>query len=247
MGAHYALVNRSFASEYLGGSAGIGRRLSVPSNAYWLPAQITSVVGDAREQGLNRAPLPAIDWCVDAPYPTPYFLLRTQAAPMALAETVRRKIRAIEPARSVYDLSPLEEHLSDSFAENRLRTILLAMFAATAVALACVGLYGTLGYFVTVRRREVGLRLALGAAPGQILGRFLLRGVTVALIGCGAGLVLAMAFARALSGMLYGVSTTDARTMAGVTALMVVVSAIASFLPAFRASIVEPTEVLRQE
>src|SRR2546430_1678688 len=128
---------------------------------------------------------------------------------MAMAETIRQRIHEIEPARSVFNIAPLTEHLDEAFAENRLRTVLLAFFAATAVSLACVGLYGTLSYSVNVRRREVGLRLALGALQGQIVKQFLLQGLGVSFLGCLAGSVLVAAFARVLSGMLYGVSATD--------------------------------------
>jgi putative ABC transport system permease protein len=121
------------------------------------------------------------------------------------------------------------------------------MFALTAISLAYVGLYGTLSYFVTVRRREVGLRLALGAVRGQIVTGFLLKGLGVSFIGCMAGLCLAAGFARVLSGMLYGVSTADAKTFFFVIFLVLAVAALASLLPALRAARVEPMQVLRDE
>jgi len=243
----YAVVNKSFASKYLTAPSSLGRHLQLISSFPLPPGEILGVVGDAREQGLNRVPVPTIYWCLNAPYPSPYFLIRTQGAPLGMAEAVRRKVHTIEPARSVYDISSLEEHLSDNFAENRLRTMLLGMFAATAISLACIGLYGTLSYFVTVRKREVGLRLALGAERGQILWRFLRKGVTVAFLGCIVGLLLALACARVLSGMLYGVSSTDLRTMCAVVLLIVGVASAASFLPALRAASVDPMQVLRDE
>ena len=242
-----AVVNRSFVNRYLTGLPAVGQHLQLVSNLFLPPARIRGVVGDAREEGLNREPVPVIYWCLNAPFPSPYFLIRTQCAPLAMAETLRRKIHAIDPARSVYDISPLEQHLSDSFAENRLRTILLTMFALTAVLLASIGLYGTLSYFVTVRRREVGLRLALGALRGQIVAGFLLKGLVVSFAGCAAGLCLAIGFSRVLSGMLYGVSPADAETFFSVVFLILFVATLASLLPALRAASVEPMEVLRDE
>jgi len=164
-----------------------------------------------------------------------------------MAETLRQKIHEIEPARSVFNITPLIEHLDEAFAENRLRTVLLAFFAATAVSLACVGLYGTLSYSVNVRRREVGLRLALGALRGQIVKQFLLQGLGVSFLGCLAGSVLAAAFARVLSGMLYGVSPSDVTTLSAVVLLVLVVATVASLAPAIRAASVEPMQVLREE
>jgi putative ABC transport system permease protein len=169
-------VNRSFASTYLSGSPAIGHHVEWASNSFVPPAEVRGIVADAREQGFNREPAPTVYWCVSAPDPSPYFLVRTQGEPMAMAETLRRKIHQIDPSRSVFDIAPLEQHLSDSFAENRLRTTLLTLFALTAVSLACIGLYGTLAYFVTVRKREVGLRLALGALRRQIVTEFLFKG-----------------------------------------------------------------------
>jgi putative ABC transport system permease protein len=209
---------------------------------------VRGIVGDAREEGINRPPSPTVYWCYGAPGgPDPFYLVRTHAEPMAMAKTLRQKIHEIEPARSVFDITPLEARIDDAFAENRLRTVLLAFFAATAVSLACVGLYGTLSYSVNVRRREVGLRLALGAVRGQIVKQFLLQGLGVSFLGCVAGWILAAAFARVLSGMLYGVSPSDITTSFAVMLLVLVVAAVASLVPAVRAARTEPMQVLRDE
>jgi putative ABC transport system permease protein len=164
-----------------------------------------------------------------------------------MTETIRRRVHEIEPLRSAYGIMPLEQHFSDAFAENRFRTILLTFFAVTAVSLASVGLYGMLGYLAAARRREVGLRLALGAMRGQILSRFLLEGLGITLAGCAAGIALALASARLLSGMLYGVTAWDESTLGGVVVLVLAVAALASFLPSLRAARVDPMQVLREE
>ena len=242
------LVNRSFANTYLAESTVVGRHLQeVPASGILSPGEIRGVVGDAREEGLNREPGPTVYWCTGASGPDPFYLVRTRTEPMAMAEAIRQKIHEIEPARSVFNIAPLTEHLDEAFAENRLRTVLLAFFAATAVSLACVGLYGTLSYSVNVRRREVGLRLALGALQGQIVKQFLLQGLGVSSLGCLAGSLLVAAFARVLSGMLYGVSPTDVTTLLGVVVLVLTVAAVASLFPAVRAARVEPMQVLREE
>jgi putative ABC transport system permease protein len=242
------LVNRSFANTYLAESTALGRHLQeVPDNAFLPPGEIRGIVGDAREEGLNREPGPTVYWCTAAADPDPFYLVRTHTEPTTMAETIRQRIHEIEPARSVFDITPLEGHLSEAFSENRLRTVLLSFFAATALSLACVGLYGTLSYSVSVRQREVGLRLALGALRRQILKQFLVQGLTVCILGCIAGWGLATIFARLLSGLLYGVSPSDVPTLSAVVLLVLFVAAVASLLPAVRASRVDPMQVLRDE
>jgi putative ABC transport system permease protein len=164
-----------------------------------------------------------------------------------MAETIRRTMHDVEPIRSVFDMAPLVDQISDAYAENRLRTILLAFFASAATMLACVGLYGTISYIVNVRRREVGLRLALGAVRRQIVGQFLSQGLLVSTLGCIAGLAIAVAFTSLLSGMLYGVSATDPVTLGSVVMIVLVVSVLASLLPAIRAARLEPMRVLRED
>ena len=241
------LVNRSFANSYPAKSSWIGNHLEIPGGTFVTSGEIRGIVGDARESGMNHEPSPTVYWCLTAPGPDPHYLVRTAMEPMALAETIRQKIHELEPGRSVFEIMPLEEHLDAAFAENRLRTVLLSFFAATAVALACIGLYGTLSYSVNVRRREVGLRLALGALGGQILKQFLLEGLVVSFLGCMVGWALAAMSGRLLSGMLYGVSPSDFTTSFAVVLLVLVVAAIASLAPAMRAARVEPMNVLRDE
>jgi putative ABC transport system permease protein len=246
-GVSTAMVNRSFANAYFAGAAAIGHSLIQPANPYSRPSVIRGIVADARETGLDRAPVPTVYGCGGTSQPGTFLVLRTRAEPMSIAETVRRAIREIEPARSVYDLTPLSSHISDSYAQNRLRTFLLVFFAGTAVSLACVGLYGTLSYLVTARRRELGLRLALGAMRGQIVRHFLGQGLAVSLLGGAAGVALAAGSTRLLSGMLYGVSASDAATWGLVLAVVLGVAAAASLAPALRAARLDPMTVLRDE
>ena len=241
------LVNRSFANMYLAQAPAVGYHLQVPGNNFMPIGHIRGIVGDAREQGLDREAGPTVYWCITAPGPDPFYLVRTRPEPSALAQTIREKIHELEPTRSVFNVVPLPQRLDESFAENRLRMILLGFFAGTAVLLACVGLYGTLSYSVNVRQREIGLRLALGAVRGQIVRRFLFQGLGVCALGCLAGWALSVASGQLLAGMLYGVSPTDAATLAAVALIVLVVAAFASLVPAVRASRVEPMRVLRNE
>lgn len=200
------LVNQTFVTRYLSGwSSPVGLHLTRGNAIAGTSSgnRIVGVVADARERGLDRDPGPTVYSCAFW-HPMPYFLVRTHGDPLAIAHAVRLKIKEIDPLRSVYDVAPLEERIGDAFTENRLRTALLVLFAVTALSLACVGLYGTLSYVVSLRRREVGLRLALGALRRQIIGQYLVHGLRVVGLACVCGLALSFAFTRALSSMLYG-------------------------------------------
>jgi putative ABC transport system permease protein len=242
------LVNRAFADKYMNGNLAIGHQLrGATYNDFTPSGTIRGIAGDAREEGLQTQPVPTVYSCFSAPDPFPNYLVRTKGDPMAMAQTIRQRIHEIDPARSVYEFAPLQDHLDDASSENRLRTMLLSLFAATAVSLACIGLYGTLGYLGRLRQREVGVRLALGAMRNQIIARFLLEGVRVATIGCIAGIGLGLWLSRFISSMLYGVSVVDPATYGGVAGLILLVAGFASLLPAIRASRVEPVQVLREE
>ena len=130
---------------------------------------------------------------------------------------------------------------------RRLRTMLFSVFAVTALALACVGLYGTLSYAVGLRRREVGLRMALGALRSDIVRQFLGQGLRVVGLACAGGIALALALGRVMAGLLFGVSATDASTLAFVVALVAVTAALASLVPAMRAARLDPMRVLRED
>jgi putative ABC transport system permease protein len=243
-----AVVNRSFASTYFGDRTVVGHHLAGNPNPFGLaPSTVLGVAADAREAGLDREPAPTIYWCGPLPDPSRYYLVRTTDAPAALANAVRERIHEVDPARAVYDLAPLQEHLSESFEEVRLRTVLLTLFAATALALACVGLYGTMTYLVTTRRREIGLRMALGARRNQVGLRFAGRGLAITGIGVAVGLALATWSARFISGMLYSVPANDATALLAAVGLMFLVALAASGIPAIRATRVDPMQILREE
>jgi ABC-type antimicrobial peptide transport system permease subunit len=164
-----------------------------------------------------------------------------------VAGLVREKIKELEPLRAIYDVAPLAERIGDEYAQDRLRTVLLALFEGTALSLACLGVYGTLSYVVSLRRREVGLRVALGALSSHIVRQFLLKALRVVGVACAVGLVLSLAFTRALSGMLYGVSPSDPITLAAVIGIVLLVASAAAWMPAMRASRIDPMQALREE
>jgi putative ABC transport system permease protein len=240
------MVNSAFAMRYFGGApSAVGAIVRPNPN---VAMRIAGVVGDAREFSLDRAAVPSYYPCRVA-YATPAlaFLVRSRGEPGGIVEAVRAKVKDLEPLRAVYDVAPLAERIGNEHAQDRLRTSALALFAGTALALACLGVYGTLSYVVSLRRREVGLRVALGAQQGNIVAQFLTKALRVVAIACVVGLVLSFGFSRVLSGMLFGVSPFDAVTLVSVVALVTGVAVVAALVPAVRAARVDPMTVLREE
>ena len=240
------LVNRTFAEHYLGGRSPLGTMISFVNGAP--PSRIVGVAADTRDLGLDREPIPTTYSCGTAiAFPPLAFLVRTSTEPTMALSGIRQLLKRLAPTRSVYDVLPLEQRMGAEFAQNRLRTALTAAFALAALLLAAVGIYGTLSYVASLSRRDVGLRLALGALPARIVGQFLLRALRVVTIACLVGTVLSLVATRSLSGMLYGVSPSDPLTLAVVIAVVLAVAALAAFLPALRAARIEPIRVLREE
>ena len=241
------MVNRSFVNRYLARwPSAIGLHLSAAASS-GPPGRIVGIVGDARERGIDREPGPVVYACFSAPNPTPYFFVRTRGEPETIVPAVRARLKEIEPARAVYDVARLDERIGDAFRQNRLRTLLVSSFAVSAFFLACVGLYATLNYVVALRRREVGLRLALGSTRGGVVRQFLTHAVWVVAVASAAGVALALASARLLSGMLFGVSASDPPTLAAVVAFVIGVTAVAALVPATRAARVSPMIALRED
>src|SRR5688572_2991610 len=239
------MVNTAFATRYFSGSSPVGSIIRpIPTVAL----RIAGVVGNAREFALDREAVPTQYRCQVA-YATPAlaFLVRARGDPNSIVNAVRAKVKELEPLRAVYDVAPLPERIGNEYADDRLRTSALTLFAGTALALACLGVYGTLSYVVSLRRREVGLRVALGAQQRNIVVQFLAKALRVVAVACAIGIVAAVAFARLISGMMFEVSPGDPVTLGGVVVLVAAVAALAALLPAWRAARVEPMRVLREE
>jgi predicted permease len=241
VGMSEVLVNRSFADRYLSGRTPIGLHIAGVT-----PDRIVGVVADARERGVDQHPAPTVYGCFSAATPMPWFVVRTSGDPLAAVPAIRRTINQLEPLRSVYDIAALDERIGDTHAQNRLRTLALVLFAGTALSLSCLGIYGTLSYIVSLRRREVGLRLALGAARSGIVRHFVALGLRIAVVACGCGLALSIAFTTLLSGMLYGVTRFDVTTLSSVVLVVLTVATLASLVPAARAAFVQPMRALRE-
>ncbi|MBO0861935.1 MAG: ABC transporter permease, partial [Chloracidobacterium sp.] len=241
-----AVINETTARLYFSNDYPIGKRIALGGGPPWLT--IVGVVKDIRQRGLESEPGP--DWYF--PYsrrPSLYacLLLRTSGDRMSLASAVRRQIAAIDKDQPVLAIKTMNEVIASTTAPRRFNTLLLAVFAAVALALCASGVYSVISYSVTQRTQEVGVRMALGAQPGDVVRLILKQGLALTLIGVAAGIFGAIAAARVMSGLLYGVAATDPVTFAAISLLLAIVAMLACYLPARRAAKIEPIAALRHE
>jgi len=173
--------------------------------------------------------------------------IRVDGDPMALAESVRKAVWAVDPLQPVANLRPLQTLLDEEVAARSVQSSLLAGFAALALVLASLGIYGVLSYTVAQRRREIGIRMALGAPAGEVVRMVVRQGLVLWAIGIAIGLAAALALTRALSSLLYGISATDPATFAAGAAALGLVAAVASWLPARQAARVDPMITLKAD
>jgi predicted permease len=241
------VVSRSFAERYLRGEPVLGRRLAMP----WgdtLRGTIVGVVGDVRHAGVDSLPHPTVYWAESQwPWSAMTLVARTRGDPALLAPSLVAEIHALDSQLPVADVRPMRDYLGDTLARREFILTLLGGFAATALALTAVGLYGVMAYSVAQRTRELGIRIALGASRQRVLAAELRRALAVLGAGVAAGLAGAAAFTRVLDALLYGVSATYPVVFALIVALLAGVGLAASWVPARRATRVDPMVALRAE
>src|SRR5215510_8683390 len=245
------IINKALARRYWPGESPLGKRIEVASNKQWL--SVVGVVGDVKRQGLEAETEPG--------YFTPHLqppagrhlhsgwnlVVRTASDPMSLAAAVQREVWAVDKDQPVTNIQTLEQVISDSIAPLRFRTLLLGLFAVVALVLATVGIYGVMAYAVTQRTHEIGIRMALGAQQRDVLKLVIGQGMRLALIGIALGLLAASALTRLVKSLLFGVSATDPVTFVIVATLLAGMALLACWLPARRATKVDPMIALRCE
>ncbi len=243
------VVNEAFASAYFPGEEVVGQRLNLGRGE---PTEIVGVVGDVHHRGLDSQPQPELYFSYRQSLsgqgaPRASIVARTTGDPLALVPFLRQDILDLNPSLPIDNVMTMEARLSSSVAQPRFYALVLGVFAAGALALAMVGIYGVLAYTVSRRSREIGLRMALGADGGRIRNLVIRQGALLVGVGVAFGLAGALVTTRALESLLFGVTTLDLPTLIAVPVVLVTVAIVACYLPVRRATRVNPMDALRYE
>jgi len=243
--AKTVIINESFAATYFPDDDPLGQRLIIDLGR---PAtcEIIGVTRDIKQFSLQSEPTPTM-YLPDINIGRPSLVVRAFGDPPALTSAIRGAVQSIDKDQPIANVASMEEILSRSVGEPRFRTVLLGVFAALALVLAAIGIYGVMSYTVARRTHEIGIRMALGARSKDTLMLIVGQGLSLALIGVGVGLAGAFGLTRLLSSLLFGVSPTDLSTFVVIALLLTGVAAMACFIPALRATRVDPMRALRHE
>jgi ABC-type antimicrobial peptide transport system permease subunit len=235
-----AIVNRAFADRYFRGRDPIGH-IVVQGSGAGMP--VVGVAADIKEDGPGMDAPPVIYACGYLRFwPDSDFLVRHRSS-----DAIAPAVRAADPTSPIYGARPLDDALSAALDQTRFRVVVVTLFSTLALALAAIGLHGVMAYAVSLRTREFGIRMALGARRGQILGGVLRSGAVLALIGAAGGVALGAACARAIGTLLYDVHPLDVVSYAGAVLALFAVALLACLIPARRAVSVDPTNALREQ
>ena len=244
-----ALVNGAFAHRFFPGQDPIGKHLRIgaaDASQPWMT--IVGVAGDVHHQGPERPPEPEVFVSyAQQPLQTAALAIRSAVRPEALTSAVRREIHALDPDLPVFDIATMDDRLARSTAPQRLELWLVGFFALLATALAALGVYGVMAYAVRQGTHEIGVRLALGAAPGRVERQVVGRGMRLGLAGVTLGLAGGFGLTRYLATLLFETGSHDAATFAGASFVLLAMAVLASYLPARRAARVDPIAALRSE
>jgi putative ABC transport system permease protein len=242
------LINEALARKHFPNQDPIGKRLDVGMFETPVWAEIIGVVGNVRYDSLIDESPPAVYFPhADLAYSFMTLVVRTDSDPAAIAPAVQREIRGLDANQPVSDVRTMDQVMSEWVSRSRFNTLLLGLFAGLATLLSAVGIFGVMNYSVALRTRELGLRLAVGAQPRQVLLLVLKQGLFLTVLGVIVGLAAAFALTRLLSGLLFGVEAVDVSTFTTIAVFLVLVSLLACYLPARRAMRIDPLRALRYE
>jgi putative ABC transport system permease protein len=244
--AEVLLVSREAAKLYWGEDDPIGRRAALPFSKTVL-RPVVGIVGDVKQRSLAEGPTPTAYYSTREPSGRVTFVVRTSVPSATLVQPVVAAIGAIDPEQPVFDLRTMVQVLDDKLAPQRLSALLLGVFAGVALLLAAVGIYSVLSYIVRGRSREIGIRRALGARTSDVLRLVIVEGMSPVLVGVAAGTIAALASGRVMRTLVFGVSASDPATLAAVGATLALVALMASLVPAYHASRLDPVKTLRAE
>ncbi len=240
------IVDEALAQRFWPNEDPIGRRLQRGKSGVW--RTVVGVISDAKQFSSEKEPPISVYYSAEQVTPrNMYLVARTTPDPAQLTTAIIKEIQAVDPEMPVFDVGSMEQRLYDFLARRRLTMFLLGVFAVIATLLAAIGIYGVMAYAVNQRTHEIGIRVALGARPRDVLSLVIKRGMSLTLIGTVIGLLTAFGLTRLLANLLYGVSATDPLTFVGVAALLVGVALLACSIPARRAAKVDPLQALRHE
>ena len=246
-----AVINQAAARTYWPDQDPVGKRVRSSDDLGRARPEWTTIVGviaDARTESLADAGIPQIYLDIyQRPAKFLAFYLRGHVDPATISAQVRTQIQTVDPELPVFRAETLDDVLSSSLSVRRFSMEMVALFAATALLLASLGIYGSISFLVNEQSREIAIRLALGAQRRDILQMVLLQGLTLTAVGAGVGLVGAFIVSHLMAGLLYGISPYDLSTFAGVTAVLTAVAIAASYVPALRAMRLDPITTLRSE
>lgn len=241
-----ALVSKTFAQHFFDGESPLGKRIQLGGSSRWLT--IAGVVADVHHMGLQTPPDPEVYVPFEqSPSPQMAIAVRTSVPPLTLASAVRREVMSLDPEQPTFDIATMNQRLADSIAAQRFNMWLLAVFGAVALALAAVGIYGVISFYVAQRTHEIGIRMALGARREDVLGMVIGRGAILVFSGIALGIGLALALTRFLSEMLFGIRPNDLPTFVSACFVLAAAACLACWLPARRAAKVDPMVALRYE
>lgn len=240
------IINRTMAKTFWPGEDPVGKRVRMGTDEAWI--EIAGVVGDVQQRQLGE-PVRPMFYAPYAQDPWPFMdiAVRTSTDPGSLASSVERAVQSVDSQEPIYNVSTMEEIVSRSVAGRRFNVVLLGIFAALALCLTAIGIFGVISFAVTQRTHEIGIRMALGAERNDVLKLVIGRGMILALFGLGLGVVGALGLTRFLSSLLYDIKPTDPVTFAAVAGLLAGVAFVASYIPARRATKVDPMVALRYE